>query len=83
MSMAEDIIDRYGEPDFYETDESIFRDYLLGMLFWTTKDKSKLHISQMTNSHIKNCMQRPFYPNKCNWDIVFQYELKRRDELDF
>ena len=39
MSMAEDIIDRYGEDDFYDTDESIFRDYLLGILFWTTKDK--------------------------------------------
>ena len=77
MSMAEDIENLY-DDDYYDTDESIFKEYLLGKLFWKMKDKTKIHISKMTDSHIKNCMRIPFYRNKENWDIIFQNELNRR-----
>jgi hypothetical protein len=76
MSMAEDIENLY-DDDYEDTDDSIFKDYLLGVLFWETKDRVKINVSQMTESHIKNCM-RLKHKNKDNWDIVFQNELNKR-----
>jgi hypothetical protein len=80
MSIAEDIENLY-DDGFYETDDEIFKEYLLGELHWKTKGKSEIHISKMTDSHIINCMKIPLYLNKKNWDIVFKYELNRRNAI--
>lgn len=32
----------------------------------------------MTIEHIFNCKRIPLYPNKENWNVLFNYELKIR-----
>lgn len=64
------------EDDY--SDDSIFKRYLLGTLDWKCKDGRKINIKDMTTEHILNCKRIPTYSNKENWDIVFNYELKRR-----
>lgn len=82
MSLAEDIehlASTYDDEFFEEKDDSIFKDYILGRLFWKTKDLQKINIQSMTESHIKNCIRIPLYKNKVNWDIIFNYELNKRN----
>ena len=63
--------------DYY--DESIFKDYLLGELVWTTKSGEEILVQDMEETHIKNILKMD-YSNKENWEIVFNFELKRRKE---
>jgi len=78
MSLAEDY--EFEPSDFeYNTDnDEIFKEYLLGKLFWNTRDGKLINVKDMENSHILNCLRLPVYPNKENWDIVFKFEIKRR-----
>lgn len=80
MSLASDIEPEYNSNYFGDVfeDESIFKRYIEGILFWVTKDKSNVLIEEMTSSHIKNILRISIYPNKKNWDLVFNYELKKR-----
>ena len=79
MSLAEDLeYWSYSYPDEDYYDESIFKQYLLNQLQWVCKDGRKKFISCMTTEHINNIMRIPSYPNKDNWDIIFEYELRRR-----
>ena len=80
MSLASDIEHEYNSTDFGDIfeDESIFKRYIEGRLFWVTKDKSNVLVEEMTSSHITNVLRIPLYPNKKNWDLVLNFELKRR-----
>lgn len=78
MSLAEDIECYYNPFEEDNYDDSIFKDYLLGKLSWKCKDGSRILVTRMTESHILNCIRIPLYPNKENWDIVFNYELRIR-----
>ena len=83
MSLAQDIeqevwwdFEDYSDPD-------ICKYYLLGTLYWTTKAGNRIKVSDMTDSHISNCLQIPSFPNKENWDVIFKYELSKRLALTF
>ena len=80
MSLASDIEHEYNSSYFGDVfeDESIFKRYIEGRLFWVTKDKSTVLVEEMTNSHISNVLRIALYPNKKNLDLVLNFELKRR-----
>lgn len=74
----------YPVPEYeYEEDyldDSIFKYYILGNLYWKRRDGIKVFVHEMTKSHIENILRIPKYRNKENWDIIFDYELKVRNE---
>lgn len=78
MSMVEEYEFEPSDFKYDETNSDIFREYLIGSLFWNTRDEKLINVKNMENSHILNCLRIPKYPNKENWDIVFKFELKRR-----
>ena len=81
MSLAQDIEEAWNCWDDDEPDESIFKKYLLGILYWKTKDGKQVLIQDMELSHINNILRIPLYHNKENWDIIFKYEKIKRDRL--
>ncbi len=49
--------------------------------FWTMKDGTRIHVSQMTDKHIKNCLamlNRGCSPYKEPFIGMFEAELSRR-----
>lgn len=68
-------------PDYLQgeyQDDTIFKKYLTGNLYWETKNGNKIPIQDLSISHINNILKMNF-PNKENWKIILEFELNRRN----
>ena len=76
MSWAEDngICDYdEGWGDKYDLDsDQMYRDYLLKVLFWETKDGKEIRVQDMEDSHILNILTLNSFPS---WEFILRHEL--------
>ena len=65
--------------DEYKADYAFEHDYHFGMAsdVWTTKDGSKVKLTDMTDAHIRNCMR--MVSEYDPWHDRFEKELRRRE----
>lgn len=73
-----DNIERYSDSDVHAEDSSIFTRYLAKTLLWCTSEGKYVLVHRMTDRHIEKCLTYENYPNKKNWDVIFNVELYRR-----
>jgi len=73
--------------DDFENDYAYEFDYPFGIpdttrkdVIWTTKKGCKIPLSQMSDSHITNCMK--LVGEDDAWYAVFAKELKRREKAE-
>jgi hypothetical protein len=59
--------------DAYEYDlNQMYRDYLLKILFWKTKDGKEVRVQGMEDSHILNILKLNSFPS---WEFILKHEL--------
>lgn len=71
------------EQRIIEHISSLEKKYMMGVLFWETKDNGPINVSRMTKLHIDNVVS---YINKgsvneisSKWIELFGYELQKRN----
>lgn len=64
--------------DDYEADAAFEHDFPFGVpcKYWMTKDGTRILVTEMTETHIRNCMQLVGEDDEWYW--YFQRELERR-----
>lgn len=80
---VERIIAEQEEQEIEDHIASLEKKYMMGVLFWETKDNGPINVSRMTKIHINNAVSHigrgSLNKVSSKWIEIFGYEIQKRN----